>query len=91
VSKSLNIKPGDLIEWVYKRNNELVIDDEMLWSTIEECYVPIGRELVHMCISVEGDVYSWLNEKGLFLARADDAPDARNQGVDVEVVPRARE
>jgi len=64
--------PGDLIEWVYMSNNELVAKNEELWSRIDNAYVPIGRNLVHMCISVDNDVYSWLNEKGLFRARSSD-------------------
>jgi len=63
-----DFKPGDLIEWVYEYNNKLVNEYETLWSTITNKHVPIGRELIHMCISCDNKTYSWLNERGLFSA-----------------------
>jgi hypothetical protein len=41
------IKPGDIIEWVYKKTNEHVDEDEMLWSTLDESWCQIGSGLVH--------------------------------------------
>ena len=67
-SSMLKIKPGDLIEWIYTREKRLVIADETLWSRIENSYVPIGSNLVHICVAVDDEAYSWLNEKGLFHA-----------------------
>jgi len=64
----LNVRSGDLIEWVYERDDELVAKHEKLWSTIEYKWVPIGREFIHLCVSYDGETISWLNEKGLFFA-----------------------
>jgi len=69
---TIAIKPGDLIEWAYVHNGNLVIIDEDLWSTIDNEWVPIGRNLVHMCIDIDSKKYSWLNKKGLFRAYIDD-------------------
>jgi len=68
----LNIKPGDLIEWVYEYDSFLAVEGEELYSSIEKRYVPIGSNLVHMCIDIDDETYSWLNEKGLFHAHVDD-------------------
>jgi len=72
VSK-FDINPGDLIVWrcTYYPEHD-VYDDDTLYSTIENDWVPIGRNFVHMCISYDDKTYSWLNEKGLFRARVDD-------------------
>jgi len=86
----LNIKSGDLIEWVYKSNGELVVEREFLWSTIEREYVYIGREFVHMCINVDDETISWLNEKGLFYACVNDMDWAINSELYRKVVPRVR-
>jgi len=85
-----DIKPGDLIEWVYKHNNELVIEHEILWSTIEKAWVPIGRNLVHLCTSVDGKTYSLLNEEGLFRAHVDDETRYPNDAYSGQIVPRVR-
>jgi len=86
----LDFNPGDLIEWVYKCNNELAVENEILWSSIEKCYIPIGRELVHLCISVDDETYSWLNEEGLFCACVDDLRATSTPDRGMPVVPRIR-
>jgi len=86
VSK-LNIKPGDLIEWVYEYDNELVVENEEIWSMIEERWVPIGSSFVHMCISVENETISWLNEKGLFRVHVDDIFLVQRKVGSLRVVP----
>jgi len=81
-------KSGDFIEWVEMCGGKLVDKDEELYSTIENKWVPIGSNLVHMCINVEDDVYTWLNEKGLFSAHVDDtASYGRHLRIEV-VTPR---
>jgi hypothetical protein len=35
-------------------------------------WVPIGSNMIHLCISCEGKTITWLNEEGLFRARKDD-------------------
>jgi len=83
-----NIKPGDLIEWVYMRNNKLVDENEIFWSSIEKRYVSIDRELVHMCISVDDETYSWLNENGLFRAHVDDTISRMTPQTTSRIIPR---
>jgi hypothetical protein len=41
------IKPGDIVEWVYAVTNNPVVEDEMLWSTLDESWCQIGSGLVH--------------------------------------------
>jgi len=86
-----DIKPGDLIEWMYKCNDELVDEHKELYSSIEKRWVPIGRELVHVCISIDDETISWLNEKGLFRAHVNSATRGQLQRIVVTVVPRVRE
>jgi len=88
--RGFDFKPGDLIVWVHAYNNELVLNNEELWSTIERHYVPIGRNLVHMCISVNNETYSWLNVEGLFTARVDDTRLVIGGRWRPTVVPRKR-
>jgi len=69
------IRPGDLIEWVYMPpggGQDLVVENELLWSFVEGRGVPIGRNLVHMCIASNNLTYSWLNSKGVFTASSRD-------------------
>jgi hypothetical protein len=67
------VKPGDLIEWMYHRDGRPVREDRLLWSTVEKKWVPIGSELTHLCVSCEGEIITWLNERGVFRARMDHA------------------
>jgi len=89
--QKLNIKPGDLIEWVYKNDHVLVHKDEILWSTIEEKYVPIGSSLIHMCVSCDDETYSWLNKRGLFSVRCDDGWQRPQYGRYQGAFPRIRQ
>jgi len=73
IMAKFNIKPGDLIEWVYKDNNQLVWENQTLYSSIEQRYVPIGSKYVHMCIFYDGETYLWLNEEGFFSAKTNDS------------------
>ena len=82
--------PGDIIEWAYKRDGSVVIEDEMLWSTLMNRWTLIGSGLVHTLVSINDEQITWLNEKGLFRARVDDARRRRNGASVVPVVPRAR-
>lgn len=84
------MKPGDIIEWVYKQTDKLVAEDEELWSTPMSRWVPIGSSLVHTLISINDERISWLNEKGLFHARVDDAKALGADFARRPVVPRAR-
>jgi hypothetical protein len=83
------MKPGDLIEWVYKRNSQPVRENEQLWSTPMNRWIPIG---VHpmMLISITDEFYSWLTPEGLFHARVDDMATNNRRERELRVVPRAR-
>jgi len=86
----LNIKPGDVIEWIYTCDNELVVKDETLYSSIERNYVPIGSNLFHVCISIDDETYSWLNKNGLFRTRTDETTGGFGRAASTRVVPRVR-
>jgi len=88
--RKLDFKPGDLIEWVNKANGKLVVENEMLWSTIEEHWIPVGSNLVHLCTSVDSKMYSWLNEKGLFHAHVDDIASLTYRYFSSKAIPRTR-
>ena len=64
------VKPGDVIEWVYVNTCHVVDSHERLWSTIEKRYVPIGSGMVHFLASHNDETLtlSWLNSDGLFTA-----------------------
>ena len=66
------MKPGDQIEWTYKRNGQCVAKREMLWSSTMERYVPIGSGLIHVLVSIDSERITWMNEKRLFHARLGD-------------------
>ena len=84
------IKPGDIIEWVYKKTNEHVNEDECLWSSTSELRCQIGSGFIHTCIARDGETITWLNFKGLFHTRADDM--LLVEPIDFEhwVVPRVK-
>ena len=67
------MNPGNIIEWTYTHNNQLVNERETLWSTPMNRYVPIGSSLVHALISIDDERITWMNEEGLFRALVDDA------------------
>jgi hypothetical protein len=60
------MKPGDLIEWAYVHSGETVLNEEIMWSSVDRCYVPVGREMSHMVISYCDEVLTWLNDRGVF-------------------------
>jgi hypothetical protein len=86
-----NVKPGDLIEWAYRRDGKPVSEDEELWSSVEQRWVPIGPDLTHLCVSRDGKTITWLNEKGLFRVHKDDITTYKSFPTRVEVVPCVRE
>jgi hypothetical protein len=85
----MNVKPGDLIEWVKDYNRQLVCENETLWSSVDEKWVPIGPELTHLCVSCDSDTLTWLNEKGLFRAYVGDGVARLRRPLLGLVVPRA--
>lgn len=84
------MKPGDMIEWVYKYSGQPVHKGEQLLSSIENCRVPCGGGMVHLLVSIDEKTYSWLNENGLFHARVDDTSTVPGSTEMRAVVPRTR-
>lgn len=64
------MQPGDMIEWVYDFNNELVGQGVKLWSSLTQQYVPIDGQA--LCVSITKDVYFWFSSKGFYSARRTD-------------------
>jgi hypothetical protein len=83
------MKPGDLIEWMYEFDSKPVLENEELWSTPMQRWIPIG---VHpmMLISITDEFYTWLTPDGLFSTQMDNAPAFADQRWSGSVVPRAR-
>jgi hypothetical protein len=65
------MKPGDLIEWVYKRNSKPVHESEQIWSMSMKNWIPISVRPA-VLISITDEFYVWLNPNGLFHACRDD-------------------
>ncbi len=82
------MKPGDMIEWIYKSSGNVVVPDEEIWSTPMKRWVPIGGQA--LLISIVKDVYVWLSDKRLFHARVDDTFTAHSSLSTVRVVPRTK-
>ena len=61
------IKPGDIIEWVYKDDNNVVAHDEQCYSSTMKQWIPIGGEMI--VISVVDSAIYFLRKEGLFHAR----------------------
>lgn len=62
----MKMVPGDLIEWVYEYDDQIVIEDEDVWSTTMQRYVSIGSKFIHVLISIDDEHMSWMNVEGLF-------------------------
>ena len=86
----LDLKPGDLFDWVYKSANEPVLPNEELWSSLMDQWVPIDGPEPMLCIGITDEVIVWLSAKGLFHARVDDTNPLLIVMMEVPVVPRAR-
>ena len=84
------MQPGDMIEWTYEQNGQLVDEHEMLWSSTTKRWMPIGSSLVHTLVSINGVQITWLNEEGCFHARVDDAQSDLLVSDWRRVLPRAR-
>jgi len=83
-----NFAPGDLIEWRYWATDRLVRPNEELYSSIENEWVPIGSNLVHMCVRCENRHFTWLNEKGAFNANYLDDRALGSRSEQPRVIPR---
>jgi hypothetical protein len=81
------MKPGNLIEWVYKRNSQPVDENEQLWSTSMKRWIQIGVRPA-VLISINDEFYVWLNPNGLFHALVDDTFSSPARARMPRVVPR---
>ena len=66
------MKPGDRIEWTYERNGSVVTENETLYSSRMERWVPIGSNLTHVLLSVNKHELFIQNEKGTWTLSSDD-------------------
>lgn len=80
--------PGDIIEWVYRSNDDVVVPNEEMWSSVEKRWVPISG--LALLIAVSDGVFTWLSAEGLFRARGDDMAPTGTSPSPRPVVPRAR-
>ena len=83
-----NIKPGDVIEWVYVIDGVRVVHNEQCYSSTMERWIPIGGGMI--VISIVGSVIYFLRKEGLFHACVDEAPGGLCRGNLDQVVPRVR-
>jgi hypothetical protein len=63
-NKELDLRPGDLIEWVYQGVNTLDVSEELLWSSVMLEFMKPCR--VSLLVNIDEEKISWLNENGLF-------------------------
>jgi len=81
------VKPGDLIEWVYTTNKQVVEPFEKVWSsTMAQWVTVVGLNLL---ISHVHGVLTWMNDGRLFHARRDDGGTGRPLSLEVTVEPRS--
>ena len=80
------MKPGDMIEWVYKSDNSVVAHDEKCYSSTMKQWIPIGGDMI--VISVVDSVVYFLRKEGLFHARVDEITTSKRLGGRTRVVLR---
>jgi len=83
-----NIKPGDVIEWVYVIDGVRVVHNEQCYSSTMERWIPIGGDMI--VISIVGSVIYFLRKEGLFHACVDEAGRGDRRSPGVRVVPHVR-
>lgn len=64
------MKPGDVIEWVYKNTDRRAHSDALAFSIVTSCWVPIGG--LALLIAYNDGIVTWLCGDGLFSARDKD-------------------
>ncbi len=83
-----NIKPGDLFEWVYKRNNEHVHMGEELYSYALAKRIPCAG--LCLCVGINDGVIYWISNERLCFVGTDEASPTQvgTWGFSEEVVPQ---
>lgn len=79
--------PGDLIEWVYRSSGNVVLDDEALWSSVTNKWVPIGSSYIHTLIAIDDRQICWVNSMGVFHAFWGNVT-PKTKTISVAVVPK---
>jgi hypothetical protein len=85
---NLDPVPGAVIRWEYSNVDLSIGKNAIMWSTIDKRYVPIGSDMIHLCIACDGKTITWLNQEGLFRARVDDGTNCRYVAFYNKIVPR---
>jgi len=82
------MQPGDIIEWVYKRNKQLVKLDEELYSTSLDSWVRVGGK--SLLISITDTEMTWFHFDTMRVlhARVDDGSAAATERWWRECSPR---
>ncbi len=60
----MNIKPGDLFEWVYENDNSSVDKGVELYSYTMSKWVPCSG--LCLCVGVSVNIIHWVSDNGLF-------------------------
>lgn len=63
----MNIKPGDLFQWVYRRDNKPARQYEKLFSHSMGKHVSCSG--VCLCVGINNDIIYWVSSKVLLQAR----------------------
>lgn len=78
----MNIKPGDLFNWVYTNSTAKTGQNTMIFSCAMQTYVPTYGTC--MCIGVHDHIFWWLHNGRVLCARE------RDFGVDINTSWRRR-
>ena len=82
------MKPGDLIEWAYVHSGETVLKEEIMWSSVNGCYVPVGSDMSHMVISYHDEVLTWVNDRGVFQSYVGESGRKSKSQLPIRIFPR---
>ncbi len=84
----MNIKPGDLFEWIYKDDNDNspVVKNEKLYSYAMEKWVPCGG--LCLCIGINENIIHCVSANGLFHVWGDYPSPALPLARSMFVIPR---
>lgn len=81
----MNIKPGDLFEWVYTGDNSPTIKDEELYSHILVKWIPCNG--LCLCVGLNDKVIHWISNNWVFSAFVAPSPPGIRRGLG-PVIPR---
>ncbi len=61
----MNIKPGDLFEWVYVHENDPVLCGEYIYSSAMNKWLVVEDRLC-LCVAVNDQTIYWISNRQLF-------------------------